>query len=391
MDVLVADVKSFVALVVIRSLGKKGIDVDGATNSKNASALYSRYCRNGVLYNPDKNDNNNLVSELFKIVESNNYDVFLPVFNEDVLLLLSQNKKKFERYTKLPIADYDVLETSSNKSKIMKIAEDINIPYPLTYFVDEVDKIDDIRNELSFPVVVKPSRSFGAKGLFYVYSTNELKEKFLEIKNEYGSVLIQEYIPGIKYTVNTLFNKNSEPIRVVVHKCIRQFPVSGGVFTLGETIHMPSLVEYAFKLLRHVKYCGVACVEFVIDERDGTPKLIEINPRFYGSLALSIGAGVDYPYLLAKMALEEDIEESLDYNFGIKYRNLLWGDVKHLIYSLMGRVGPNYKIGKIQTLINFLKFHEDDGYYILSKDDPKPAIIRVKNTITDKLCRVNSK
>ena len=34
------------------------------------------------------------------------------------------------------------------------------------------------------------------------------------------------------------------------------------------------------------------------------PKLIEVNPRFWGSLALAIYAGIDFPYLLYKLAME---------------------------------------------------------------------------------------
>ncbi len=39
-------------------------------------------------------------------------------------------------------------------------------------------------------------------------------------------------------------------------------------------------------------------VEFKLDPRDNTPKLMEINPRFWGSLALAIESGVNFPYLL---------------------------------------------------------------------------------------------
>jgi len=39
-------------------------------------------------------------------------------------------------------------------------------------------------------------------------------------------------------------------------------------------------------------------VEFRVDARDGTAKLMEVNPRFWGSLQLSILSGADFPYLL---------------------------------------------------------------------------------------------
>ena len=44
-------------------------------------------------------------------------------------------------------------------------------------------------------------------------------------------------------------------------------------------------------------------IEFRIDSRDGVPKIMEVNPRFWGSLQLSILSGVDFPYLLYKALL----------------------------------------------------------------------------------------
>ncbi len=44
-------------------------------------------------------------------------------------------------------------------------------------------------------------------------------------------------------------------------------------------------------------------VEFKADARTGTPYLMEINGRFWGSLQLAIDAGVDFPAILVAAAL----------------------------------------------------------------------------------------
>jgi len=61
-------------------------------------------------------------------------------------------------------------------------------------------------------------------------------------------------------------------------------------------------------------------IEFKWDSRDNTPKLIEINPKFWGTLALSIEAGVDFPALACQLALEGDIEPVESYKVGKIYR-----------------------------------------------------------------------
>ena len=40
-------------------------------------------------------------------------------------------------------------------------------------------------------------------------------------------------------------------------------------------------------------------MEYKQDRRTGTPLLMEVNGRFWGSLQLAIDAGVDFPYLCA--------------------------------------------------------------------------------------------
>lgn len=60
-------------------------------------------------------------------------------------------------------------------------------------------------------------------------------------------------------------------------------------------------------------------VEFKRRTTDGTFVLMEINPKFWGSLDLAIYAGVDFPYLLYRMALDGDIEPVTDYRIGARF------------------------------------------------------------------------
>ena len=72
-------------------------------------------------------------------------------------------------------------------------------------------------------------------------------------------------------------------------------------------------------------------MEFKIDPRDGSPKLLEVNPRFWGSLQLAIEAGMDFPFLLYKMAIDGDIDSVKDYTLGVKCRWLIPDDFLNFI------------------------------------------------------------
>ena len=60
-------------------------------------------------------------------------------------------------------------------------------------------------------------------------------------------------------------------------------------------------------------------VEFKRDERDCRFKLIEINPKFWGSLGLAIAAGVDFPALAFRAACGLPVEAPSGYD-NVRYQ-----------------------------------------------------------------------
>ena len=61
-------------------------------------------------------------------------------------------------------------------------------------------------------------------------------------------------------------------------------------------------------------------VEFKKDNRDSEFKLMEINPKFWGSLDLAIASGVNFPHLICEMAVKGDIKPIFSYKTGVKFR-----------------------------------------------------------------------
>ena len=85
-------------------------------------------------------------------------------------------------------------------------------------------------------------------------------------------------------------------------------------------------------------------VEFKRDARDGVSKLLEINGRFWGSLQLSVDAGVDFPHLLYRLAIEGDVEPVSTYATGVRLR---WGlgNVDWLLLRLRETGRPSSRAG----------------------------------------------
>jgi len=78
--------------------------------------------------------------------------------------------------------------------------------------------------------------------------------------------------------------------------------IDSGIAVAARTVRFPELIEAAVLAVREIGIRYVANVQFK-RASDGVAKLLEINPRFPGTLPLTTRAGIDIPALLvAEMA-----------------------------------------------------------------------------------------
>jgi predicted ATP-grasp superfamily ATP-dependent carboligase len=155
------------------------------------------------------------------------------------------------------------------------------------------------------------------------------------------------------------------------HRRLREKPPSGGVSVLSESVALdPQLLAQSERILEALKWHGVAMVEFKRDSRDGVPKLLEINGRFWGSLQLAVDAGVDFPALLYRLAVEGDVEPVFDYEVGVRLRWWL-GSVDWLLLR-------SRETGRLRAVREFLRpVGRRTRGEVLRRDDPVPAALEV--------------
>jgi predicted ATP-grasp superfamily ATP-dependent carboligase len=348
-NVFITDAQVKHALSAVRSLGQKGITVTAGSSVPYSQSFFSRYCRRRVLY-PDPVHEDAFVSFMLDYVKKNRVDVLLPIGYLPTVAI-SKHKEEFERYTKVPVADYPALQIAADKLKSVRLAQQVGIPTPKT--LEDGDTAD------AFPLVVKGVRN--SKDVRYVNSPDEFDQK------RRRDTIAQEYIPGRGFGLFALFNRG-QPRAVFMHSRIREFPINGGPSTSAESIYDLHLKELGLLLLKSLRWHGVAMVEFKRDDRDGEYKLMEINPKFWGSLDLAIASGVDFPYLTVRMALDGDIPPVHVYRKGVRYQWPFPDDALHCIANPVSL--PEY-IG------NLVDPHIDRNIW---PDDIKPNIIQAATT-----------
>jgi predicted ATP-grasp superfamily ATP-dependent carboligase len=221
--------------------------------------------------------------------------------------------------------------------------------------------------EIPIPAVIKPRISSGSFGIAYVKEREDLIPFYHRVHARYPFPLVQEWIPdgGGTFGLSALFDEASNVKAAFVHKKLRMYPVQGGPSTLREGVEHPQVMELGLSLLKSLNWVGIAMVEFKVDPRDGIPKLMEVNPRFWGSLQLAIVSGVDFPYLILKMARGEKLEPILHYPVGRRCRWLLFGDILHFLSNPHRfHLRPSF----------FRFFNPNTSYDIISREDPLPVL-----------------
>jgi len=319
-------------VAAVRALGRMGLRVTVSESTYFAPALFSRYCYRRVRSPSPVLQPSQYLDFLEDYLTHHPHQVLIPM-EEDTLLLLAQHRERFAPITRLPFAAYDNLLFARDKLKVLRQAEALNIPTPKTYEITSIDEIDPLTGQLQYPVVVKPRVGSGSAGMYYVAEPSQLSPALERLFLSGKLPLVQERLPadGAGIGASFLLDQEHQVRASFIHRRIREYPVEGGPSTLRESIIHDQVRHDGARLLQNLHLTGVAMVEFKMDSRDGKAKLLEVNPRFWGSLALAINAGVNFPYLLTLMALELDFPPVLDYRLGHFCRWLLPGDILHFL------------------------------------------------------------
>ena len=356
--ILVLDANQRSSLAVTRSLGSKGLWVMTADTTGSTLAGSSKYSQESETYHSPLASPSKFFTDITAIIEKYAITFIIPITEESSYVLV-ENRLKLPPNVILPLPSSDAIEQVANKNKLFKFAESLNLSVPDTHYITKPEQAVDIVNKATtFPIVLKP---FKSKILINnkiiptaVVIAHNKSEALTELKKptfQNHEFMIQSYIEGEGQGLFALYSKG-KAICHFSHRRLREKPPGGGVSVLSESKNIdPKMQQVSDKLLSHVEWEGVAMVEFKVSA-NGTPYLMEINPRFWGSLQLAIDSGVDFPYLLYKIYNNEPVEKVPDFKKGQKLRWLL-GDVDRLYIVLKS---PSSIYSPVQKLIEIIKF-----------------------------------
>lgn len=382
--VLGSDTRSFLA--VIRSLGRRNIQVDVAWCGEDSPALRSRYVHHRHLLPPPEPDGR-WKRPMLQLLERERFDLVIPC-NDPSLIPLQEHRGDFERYP-LYLLNDKTYRLAFDKSESDRVASSLRIPVPRGIVVEGVSGLPAIES-LVTPLVLKPVRSYLAHALehknrvLFADTTAEAGDMLTRLLKR-SPVLVQEYFDGVGVGVEFIAH-NGQPLVTFQHVRLHEPPSGGGSSYRRSTVVDPALGAATQRLIESLNYTGVGMVEFRYNFRTGKWIFVEINGRFWGSLPLAIACGADFPRYLYEMLVEGKRQFPRRYRRGLCSRHwvndLNWfrQSIASVGLNLVGQLGL---IGQVLADLRHLLLLQERSDTLVW-DDPKPALRELRQLC----CRV---
>ncbi|HEX4799406.1 MAG TPA: ATP-grasp domain-containing protein [Candidatus Paceibacterota bacterium] len=294
------------ALAATRSLGSAGVAVWVGAERATGMALHSKYATHRFTYPSPYVSQEAFAEEVIRVARLCAEKPVLYAFSDATYLSLYMFRHRIAPHAYIEFPEEESVHIAFDKAATYSLARISGIPTIPTHIPAHKDELHRIAMSASYPMVVKTRRSVTWRdgvGVFgsasFVHSPQALIERCVALLQKTGEMpLIQEFVRGEEYGVEMLA-KEGHVYAVVAHHRIRSLSPTGGASVLKETLDegvlYRELCEHAETLVKKLSWTGPIMVEFKVEQDTRTPYLMEINGRFWGSLPLSIYAGVDVP------------------------------------------------------------------------------------------------
>lgn len=208
-----------------------------------------------------------------------------------------------------PLPPFPLYDRIEDKWGCIQLAREHGCPVPKTSLVASLADLERYKNSSEWPLVLKTRAGNGAKGVRVARDYDALRSEFAALVEANRLPpdrwpIIQEFLPGGVMGVGVIYHRG-RCIAASADRYLR-FKDSGltGTSTFREIPDRFDLVDVALAFMDKIGWHGMAQLEFIPD-REGVPRLNEINARPWGSMALAIQGGVDFPYLWYRSALDD--------------------------------------------------------------------------------------
>ncbi|MBI0583766.1 MAG: ATP-grasp domain-containing protein [Methanomassiliicoccus sp.] len=342
----------------------------------------------GIRVPSPKNEPEKALNALLKAAGEGPKGILFPSSDFWVQFASQHRRELGERY-EIILPSEEVSRGLTNKRFQQDEAERLGIPLAKTFYPKHPADIEELRDDLQYPVFIKPYSGhlwrmhFPNKG-FRADGPEELSSIFGKIFPLDLEAMVQEIVVGPNtnhFEVSIYIDHLGTMRGVFTAQKIRQYPVDFGMGTLLMSVHNPEAEELASKLLNGMGHRGIADVEFKLDERDGRYKMLDINSRFWFQTIQATCAGINFPLIQYLDLTGQKMPEAPQQRDGV-----YWINPMSDVLSIISR--PRRK-GDLRRAIT--PYFEAEGFSYFAKDDLMPAIKKLtsRDTLSNLLFKID--
>ncbi len=209
--------------------------------------------------------------------------IFLPMEEKTVASFYAFLNKTGAKNFLFLLPEEHVYNTLRNKAELNQYCAKNGLSAPEFFSISQLDSLSVDK----FPILLKPCVGSGSEGQYRLYKPENYTEEIKTVVSN-KPYLAQELI-GNGHDVKGafyLYDKNGF-IDAYTHERIRTSPPTGGVTVLSKLSHDRLIIDEGKKILDKIGWQGLVMLEFLYDEKTDKYKVIEANPRAWGSIMLS--------------------------------------------------------------------------------------------------------
>jgi carbamoyl-phosphate synthase large subunit len=259
-----------------------------------------------------------------KIIEKERPDALLPTIGGQTALNIALDLAEqgiLERYgVEMIGANLEAIKKAEDRDLFKEAMTRAGLDLPQSGYARSMGDANRIQKKLSFPVIIRPSRTLGGSGGNIAYGPDDFKEvvqRGLDISPVH-EILIEESVLGWKEFELEVMRDHKD--NVVIVCSIENFDPMG-VHT-GDSITVApaqTLTDKEYQIMRDaalrvIREIGVdtggSNIQFGVNPADGRMVVIEMNPRVSRSSALASKAtGFPIAKIAAKLAVGYTLDE----------------------------------------------------------------------------------
>lgn len=276
------------ALAIMRSLGPLGIPLYVVSNNYSDPAMRSRYCRERFALRFEEERPEPYLELLLALGKRLGGRSILIPTSDVTAQFVADHADVLRPHFRFQENSSELVSRLSSKREMFQLALNHRVPTPHTVFPRNLEDVLAYAQTGTFPIMLKGIhgsrlQARAHKPMVIVNSPDELLDAYRRMEDPLSpNLMIQELIPGADdqvYIFNGYFNDRSECLVGFTGFKVRQYPVHIGCASLGECRQVDEVARLTVDFMRAIGYRGILDIGYRLDPRDGSYKVLDINPR----------------------------------------------------------------------------------------------------------------